>query len=76
MKLFPILMVVWKYDDTNLNVKTGVEWAVAIQNIEAVRILLGCGYVYAAILVGVGALARWVVGRVVLGAVGLGDVGR
>ncbi|KAA6414892.1 MAG: Arv1-like family [Lasallia pustulata] len=76
MKLFPILMVVWKYDDTNLNVKTGVDWAVAIQNIEAVRILLGCGYVYAAILVGAGALARWVVGRIVLGAVGLGDVGR
>ncbi|MCJ1297495.1 sterol homeostasis protein [Hypocenomyce scalaris] len=76
MKLFPILMVVWKYDDTNLNVKTGVEWAVAIQNIEAVRILLGCGYVGAAILVGAGALTKWVVGRVVLGAVGLGDVGR
>ncbi|KAL8907187.1 MAG: hypothetical protein Q9207_001553 [Kuettlingeria erythrocarpa] len=44
MKLFPILMVVWKYDDARGSVGRGVEWAVAVQNLEALRILLECGY--------------------------------
>ena len=81
MKLFPILMVVWKYDDADnesdgwnvgKSVGKGVEWAVAVQNLEALRILLGCGYVSAAGLVASGAIARWVVAAVMLGAVGLG----
>lgn len=82
MKLFPILMVVWKYDDFKEGdegwnvggrvVGRGVEWAVAVQNLEAVRILLGGGYVSAAGLVGAGAASRWVVKAVVLGVVGLG----
>ena len=76
MKLFPILMVVWKYDDEGGQVGKGVEWAVAVQNLEALRILLGCSYFVAGVLVGAGALARLVVGRIIFGAVGLGDVGR
>ena len=81
MKLFPILMVVWKYDgaenesegwNVGKNVGRGVEWAVAVQNLEALRILLGCGYLSAAGLVAAGAAARWIVAAVVLGAVGLG----
>ena len=74
MKLFPILMVVWKYDDAGGNVGRGVEWAVAVQNLEALRILLGCGYMGPAGLVAVGWVGRWVVARVVLGIVGLGKV--
>ena len=81
MKLFPILMVVWRYDgaenegegwDVGKSVGRGVEWAVAVQNLEALRILLGCGYLSAAGLVAAGAAARWVVAAVILGAVGLG----
>ena len=81
MKLFPILMVVWKYDDAEnegdgwnvgKSVGKGVDWAVAVQNLEALRILLGCGYVSAAGLVVSGAITRWVVAAVMLGAVGLG----
>ncbi|MCJ1295371.1 sterol homeostasis protein [Xylographa carneopallida] len=75
MKLFPILIVVWRYDDVGGQVGYGVQWAVALQNLEALRILLGCSYWGAGVLVGAGALARWAVGRVVLGAFGLGDVG-
>ncbi|MCJ1284504.1 sterol homeostasis protein [Xylographa opegraphella] len=75
MKLFPILMVVWKYDDVGGQVGHGVQWAVALQNLEALRILLGCSYWGAGMLVGTGAVVRWVVGRVVLGLFGLGDVG-
>ncbi|MCJ1378351.1 sterol homeostasis protein [Xylographa soralifera] len=74
MKLFPILMVVWKYDDVSGQVGYGVQWAVALQNLEALRILLGCSYWGAGMLVGTGAVARWMVGRVVLGLFGLGDV--
>ncbi len=82
MKLFPILMVVWKYDDADnesdgwnvgRSVGRGVEWAVAVQNLEAVRILLGSGYLRAGGLVAAGAAARWVVAVVVLGVVGLGS---
>lgn len=73
MKLFPILMVVWKYDDAGGSVGRGVEWAVAVQNLEALRILLECGYVGAAGLVGVGWMARWGVARLILGSVGLGE---
>ncbi|MCJ1387343.1 sterol homeostasis protein [Xylographa bjoerkii] len=74
MKLFPILMVVWKYDDVGGQVGHGVQWAVALQNLEALRILLGCSYWGAGMLVGTGAVARWMVERVVLGLFGLGEV--
>ncbi|KAL8796409.1 MAG: hypothetical protein Q9195_001316 [Heterodermia aff. obscurata] len=81
MKLFPILMVVWKYDgaenereewNVGKSVGRGVEWAVALQNLEALRILLGCGYLSAAGLVAAGAIARWIAAAVVLGGFGLG----
>lgn len=73
-KLFPILMVVWKYEDTTGQLASGVNWAVAIQNVEALRILLGSGYGSAAILVAVGWLASWLVSRAILIAVGLGGL--
>ncbi|KAL8949059.1 MAG: hypothetical protein Q9222_004800 [Ikaeria aurantiellina] len=72
MKLFPILMVVWKYDDSGETVGRGVEWAVGIQNLEALRILLGCGYLGAAGLVGAGWASQWAMARLLLGLVGLG----
>ena len=81
MKLFPILMVVWKYDgaenesegwNVGKSVGHGVEWAVAVQNLEALRILLGCGYLSAAGLVAAGAATRWVIAAMVLSSVGLG----
>lgn len=105
MSLFPILMVVWKYDDASgtstatsqspLNsssvaftsgflssqgrgvdwVRRGVSWAVAVQNLEALRILLDCGYIGAGGLVAAGGVVRWVVKSTILGAVGLGDGG-
>lgn len=73
MKLFPILMVVWKYDDAGGSVGRGVEWAVAVQNLEALRILLECGYVGAAGLVGAGWMFKWAVARLIMGFVGLGE---
>ena len=75
MKLFPILMVVWKYDDVGGQVAGGVQWAVALQNLEALQILLGCSYVRAGVLVGAGSLAKSLVGRLILGAFGLRGVG-
>jgi len=68
-KLFPILMVIWEYDIPAAARSLG--WAVVANNIEALKILLDCGYVPAAILASVGAVSRWVVGRGVLWAVGL-----
>lgn len=65
-------MVVWKYDDPTHAIYKGVEWAVAVQNIEALRILLACSYWIAAALVGAGWVARWAVGVLVRSAVGLG----
>lgn len=65
-------MVVWKYDDPTHAIYKGVEWAVAVQNIEALRILLACGYWIAAALVGAGWVAGWAVGALVRSAVGLG----
>lgn len=73
MKLFPILMVVWRYNDAGGSVGRGVEWAVGVQNLEALRILLECGYLGAASLVGAGWVVRWAVARVLLGSVALGD---
>lgn len=55
-------------------VRQGVGWMVAVQNLEALRILLGGGYLSAGALVLAGELGKWVVRRVVLGAVGLGEV--
>ena len=56
-------------------VRRGVSWAVAVQNLEALRILLGCGYLSAGALVAAGGAVRWVVSITILGAVGLQDEG-
>src|SRR5699024_9411807 len=71
-KLFPILMVIWEYDVPAAARSLG--WAVVANNVEALKILLGCSYGVAALLAGVGALARWGVGRAVFAAVGIEGV--
>ncbi|KFY07630.1 hypothetical protein V492_06962 [Pseudogymnoascus sp. VKM F-4246] len=68
-KLFPILMVIWEYDVPAAARSLG--WAVVANNIEALKILLDCGYVPAAILAAVGAVSRWLVARGILWVVGL-----
>ena len=110
MSLFPIFMVVWRYDDSSTSssadppapsaatlnsssiglatgflspsaghgmdwVRTGVSMIVAVQNWEALRILLKCKYSGAAGLVVAGIVVKWSVRAVILGAVGLGEAG-
>ena len=75
MKLFPILMVVWRYEDAGGQVAKGVRWAVAIQNLEALRILLGVAYWKAGVLVLAGKLAEELAASAVLGLGGLREVG-
>jgi len=71
-KLFPILMVIWEYDVPAAARSLG--WAVVANNVEALKILLDCGYGTAAILATVGAISRWMVGRGILWLVGLDGV--
>ncbi|KUJ16848.1 Arv1-like family protein [Mollisia scopiformis] len=71
-KLFPILMVIWEYDVPAAARSLG--WAVVANNVEALKILLDCGYGTAGILATVGAISRWMVGRGILWAVGLDGV--
>lgn len=71
-KLFPILMVIWEYDVPAAARSLG--WAVVANNVEALKILLDCGYWTAAILATVGAISRWMVGRGILWIVGLDGV--
>ncbi|KAI1821891.1 Arv1-like family-domain-containing protein [Xylaria intraflava] len=68
-KLFPILLVVWDYDVPVAARALG--WAVVANNVEALEILLDCGYSVAVILAAAGAVARWLVGRAILWCVGL-----
>ena len=56
-------------------VRRGVSWAVAVQNLEALRILLGCGYWGAGGLVAAGGMVRWLVKVAVLEFVGLAEAG-
>jgi lipid intermediate transporter len=65
-------MVVWEYDVPAAARSLG--WAVVANNVEALKILLDCGYGTAAILATVGAISRWLVGRGILWAVGLDGV--
>ncbi|KAL5119141.1 hypothetical protein ACEQ8H_002848 [Pleosporales sp. CAS-2024a] len=69
-KLFPILLIIWDYDLPSA--ATAVNWAVIVNNIAALEILMDCGYVRASALVGVGAAVRSVVAWGMLRAVGLG----
>ncbi|KAI2789129.1 hypothetical protein POX_e07157 [Penicillium oxalicum] len=45
---------------------------VLLSNIEALYILLGCGYLRSVVVAVAGQVARWAVQRVILGAVGVG----
>ncbi|KAI8931200.1 hypothetical protein NX059_011550 [Plenodomus lindquistii] len=69
-KLFPILLIIWDYDLPSS--ATAVSWAVIVNNVAALEILMDCGYLRAGVLVGVGAACRTVVGWGVLRAAGLG----
>ncbi|KAF2844579.1 Arv1-like protein [Plenodomus tracheiphilus IPT5] len=69
-KLFPILLIIWDYDLPSS--ATAVSWAVIVNNVAAVEILMGCGYLRAGVLVGVGAGCRTVVGWGILRGAGLG----
>ncbi|KAH6856607.1 Arv1-like family-domain-containing protein [Chaetomium sp. MPI-CAGE-AT-0009] len=71
-KLFPILMVIWEYDVPAAARSLG--WAVVANNVEALKILLDCGYGVAALLAMGGAVSRWAMGRAVLWAAGLEGV--
>ena len=68
-KLFPILMVIWEFDVPAAARALG--WAVVANNVEALKILLDCGYGAAVLLAGAGAVSRWLAGRAVLYAAGL-----
>lgn len=69
-KLFPILLIIWDYDLPSS--ATAVSWAVIVNNIAALEILMDCGYLRAAILVGVGAGMRTLVMWSILQMAGLG----
>lgn len=77
-KLFPILLVIWpteaKESDSfgfAFRATNYVGWAVLLNNIEALLILLNCGYVVATTLAVSGFLARWIVEGWFLSFVGL-----
>ena len=61
-KLFPLLLLIWYYDLPSS--ASAVSWAVIINNVAALEILLDCGYVRAAFLAAVGAVCRAGVGWV------------
>lgn len=65
-------MVIWEYDVPAAARSLG--WAVVANNVEALKILLDCGYGVAGFLATAGALSRWLVGRAVLWAAGLDGV--
>ena len=69
-KLFPILLIIWDYDLKSS--ATAVSWAVIVNNIAALEILMDCGYLRAGVLVGVGAGLRSLVAYSILRAAGLG----
>lgn len=65
-------MVIWEYDVPAAARSLG--WAVVANNVEALKILLDCGYGVAGFLATAGALSRWLVGRAVLWSAGLDGV--
>lgn len=69
-KLFPILLIIWDYDLPSS--ATAVSWAVIVNNIAALEILMDCGYVRAGVLVAVGAGLRSAIAWAMVWAVGLG----
>ncbi|KAK6428354.1 hypothetical protein LTR95_015502 [Oleoguttula sp. CCFEE 5521] len=69
-KLFPLLLLVWNYDLPSS--ASAVSWAVIINNVAALEILLGSGYLRAMGLCAVGAVCRAGVGWGILRMVGVG----
>jgi len=86
-KLFPILLVIWPTTSSTTSPDSSsslsfasraasyVGWAVLLNNIEALLILLDCGYVAATGLAVAGVIARWAVETWALGLVGLSSEG-
>ncbi|KAF3924756.1 hypothetical protein AA313_de0209975 [Arthrobotrys entomopaga] len=68
-KLFPILMVIWDYDVPAAAKSVG--WAVVVNNVEAMRILLDAPYHQAALLAFSGALVRSMTTNLILYWTGL-----
>ncbi|TKX24700.1 arv1-like protein [Elsinoe australis] len=68
-KLFPLLLLIWSYDLPSS--ASAVSWAVIVNNVAALDILLDCGVPRAVLLAAVGAVCRGVVGWGVLRAVGV-----
>lgn len=62
-------MVIWEYDVPAAARSLG--WAVVANNVEALKILLDCGYGVAALLATAGAFGRWAAGRTIMWAAGL-----
>ncbi|KAK9452596.1 Arv1-like family-domain-containing protein [Dipodascopsis uninucleata] len=60
-KLFPILMVIWSYDIPAAAKAVG--WAVNVNNVEALNIVLGCGHIRACLLLIIAAVARNILAR-------------
>lgn len=78
-KLFPILLVIWPTEAKEgdpfgfaFQASNYVGWAVLLNNIEALLILLNCGYRIASGLAIAGVIARWLVEGWILNLVGLG----
>ena len=60
----------------SLRARSYVGWAVLVNNVEALLILLDCGYVWAITLALAGMASRWAVEGLILGMVGLdGEAG-
>ncbi|KAJ8111215.1 hypothetical protein OPT61_g6135 [Boeremia exigua] len=70
-KLFPILLIIWDYDLPSS--ATAVSWAVIVNNVAALEILMDCGYISAGLLVAIGAGLSWVISASVVREAGLGS---
>ncbi|KAJ5569605.1 Arv1 protein [Penicillium hispanicum] len=70
----PTTYLTWLFDLLASLLSLGVvdTHLVLLSNIEALYILLGCGYLRAVAVAVAGQIARWAVQRVILGAVGIG----
>jgi hypothetical protein len=73
-KLFPILMIIWEYDIPVAAKVLG--WAVVANNVEAMNILLGCGYNIATMLAVTGAVFRLAIVHILLYLVDLHRMAR
>ena len=67
-KLLPILMVIWQYDVPAA--ARAVGWAVVINNIEALKVLLECSLMVATNLAFAGAFVRAFTGYILLHLIG------